>query len=66
MGFVVQMKGWANPNEADGHMRYPKNMFHQIVSVAGGITEMRFYPHLVVGHQLKDKCQESELTGIED
>ena len=25
---VVRMKGWANPNEADGHMRYPKNMFH--------------------------------------
>ena len=25
---VVQMNGWENPNEVDGHMRYPENMCH--------------------------------------
>ena len=25
---VVQIKGWVNPSEADGHMMYPEGMRH--------------------------------------
>ena len=39
---VVQMIGWVNLGEANGHMMYPKGMFIQIGGGAGGIIEMRY------------------------